>query len=196
MLATDPETGETTTEPVLATITGEGEKDLVQITIDTDSTSSLLTLGDTPNPGSALLNQAADDSDGSGVVVATANHPFWVAGDISEWVEAADLEPGMWLRTSAGTYVQVTATEHETAEDQRVHNLTIANHHTYYVLAAETHVLVHNSNCGVRKQDKARGAAGVDEMTGTFEKFYDRSDIYSESYGNGFELGLPMAFVK
>ncbi|WP_200865666.1 hypothetical protein [Streptomyces viridochromogenes] len=59
------------------------------------------------------------------------------------------------------------------------------------MLAGETPVLVHNSNCGVRQHDKARGAAGVDEMTATFEKFYKKSDIYSESYGNGLELWTP-----
>src|SRR5690606_14875296 len=88
-------------------------------------------------------------------------HPFWVAGDISEWVEAADLEPGMWLRTSAGTYVQVSATEHETAQDQRVHNLTIANHHTYYVLAGAASVLVHNRNgCSVPRNEKGQFTSG------------------------------------
>src|SRR5690606_30636881 len=82
----------------------------------------------------------------NGVLIATDNHPFWVAGDISKWVEAADLKPGMWLRTSVGTYVQVTAAEHRTTHSQRVHDLTIAKLHTYYVLAGETSVLVHNCN--------------------------------------------------
>lgn len=36
MLATDPETGETGPEPVVATITGAGEKDLVTITVSSD----------------------------------------------------------------------------------------------------------------------------------------------------------------
>jgi hypothetical protein len=49
----------------------------------------------------------------------------------------------MWLRTSAGTHVQVTAVKKWSAT-QRVHNLTVADLHTYYVLAGGTPVLVHN----------------------------------------------------
>nr|WP_308405337.1 hypothetical protein [Streptomyces rugosispiralis] len=74
---------------------------------------------------------------------------------------------------------------------QRTYDLTVSRIHTYYVLAGATPVLVHNSNCGIRPHDKARGAAGVDEMTETFEKFYNKSDIYSESYGNGLDLWTP-----
>jgi len=81
------------------------------------------------------------------VVIATDEHPCWVGGDLNAWVNAKDLKPGMWLRTSAGTYVQVTAIKSWTASDQRVHNLTVADHHTYYVLAAGTPVLTHNANC-------------------------------------------------
>ncbi|MEV4477977.1 hypothetical protein, partial [Nonomuraea sp. NPDC049504] len=51
----------------------------------------------------------------------------------------------MWLQTSAGTYVQITAVEHRTAT-QRVHNLTVEDFHTYHVVAGTTPVLVHNDN--------------------------------------------------
>lgn len=98
MLATDPETGETSAEPVNVTITGTGEKDLVTIAVMSDD-------------GSA------------GEVTATAGHPFWVA-DKSEWVEAGELQSGQWLRTSNGTWVQITAIEHDHRE-QAVYNLTV-----------------------------------------------------------------------
>ncbi|MGK5643470.1 polymorphic toxin-type HINT domain-containing protein, partial [Streptomyces sp. URMC 126] len=61
------------------------------------------------------------------------------------WVEAGDLQAGMWLRTSAGTWVQITATDH-TRRPQRVHNLTVDGVHTYYALAGQTQLLV--NNCG------------------------------------------------
>ncbi|MFV0138001.1 Hint domain-containing protein [Streptomyces sp. HMX87] len=63
--------------------------------------------------------------------------------DFGKWVEAEDLEPGMWLQTAAGTWVQITAidTAHCT---QRVHNLTVEGQHTYFVLAGSSPVLVHN----------------------------------------------------
>ncbi|CNG76713.1 Cell wall-associated polypeptide CWBP200 [Mycobacterium tuberculosis] len=148
VLATDPETGKTKPEPVLGTITSKGDKGLVQISVNSDA-PALAWMGDSagqapkPHVGvSLVLNKAK-----SGVVLATNNHPFWVAGDINAWVEAADLKPGMWLRTSGGTYVQVTATKHWTTRHQRVHNLAIANTHTYYVLAGNISALVHNYGC-------------------------------------------------
>ncbi|MEU8800906.1 RHS repeat-associated core domain-containing protein [Spirillospora sp. NPDC048819] len=145
VLATDPETGETNAEPVIATITSKGDKNLVQITINTDAPRRFRASSNEPkHTTKAHTTKLAN----SGVLIATDTHPFWVAGDINAWVQAADLKPGMWLRTSAGTYTQVTATDYRTAHHQRVHNLTIANTHTYYVLAGASPLLVHNrGNC-------------------------------------------------
>lgn len=55
------------------------------------------------------------------------------------------MSPQQWLRTSAGTHVQISAIGHHTA-NTRVHNLTVADLHTYYVLAGSRPVLVHNSD--------------------------------------------------
>ncbi|WP_199565059.1 polymorphic toxin-type HINT domain-containing protein [Spongiactinospora rosea] len=77
-------------------------------------------------------------------LVATDGHPTWVQSE-HKWLKADQLKPGMWLRTSVGTYVQITTIRASTAK-QRVHNFTIADTHTYYVLAGATPVLVHN--CG------------------------------------------------
>ncbi|MDP9862652.1 hypothetical protein J2S55_001918 [Streptosporangium brasiliense] len=123
VLATDPETGKTEAKPVIALITGEDDKNFVQVTVDTDGRKG----------------------DKTGLVIATEIHPFWVPA-LREWVDARDLKAGMWLRTSAGTRVQVTAIKKWTAY-QRVHNLTIADLHTYYVFTGSTPVLVHNSYC-------------------------------------------------
>jgi hypothetical protein len=122
VLATDPETGQTGPKPVTALITGDGQKELTTITIT--------------NPDG--------DADGSGTVVATDGHPFWVP-ERGEWVDAGDLLPGYWLATSAGTLVQITAIQHDHRQ-QTVHNLTVADTHTYYVVAGSTDLLVHN--CG------------------------------------------------
>ncbi|MGE7390921.1 ricin-type beta-trefoil lectin domain protein [Streptomyces sp. NPDC004126] len=122
VLATDPKTGETAAKDVTATILGEGAKNLVEVTVDTD--------GDT--------GTATD------LITATDKHPFW-AVDLAKWVDATDLQPGQWLRTSAGTRVQVQAVKRWTAQ-ATVHNLTVADLHTYYVLAGVTPILVHN--CG------------------------------------------------
>ncbi|MDX2394980.1 HINT domain-containing protein [Streptomyces sp. DK15] len=118
VVATDPETGETATKEITATIQGEGSKNLVEITVDTGA--------------------------GAEVITATDNHPFWSV-DLAKWTDATDLKPGQWLRTSAGTHVQITAVKRWTSP-ANVHNLTVADLHTYYVLAGATPVLVHN--CG------------------------------------------------
>jgi len=129
VLATDPVTGTTAAKTVTDTITGVGDKELVDVTVDAG--------------GSRTAS-----------ITATGNHPFWVP-ELSEWVDAADLSAGQWLRTSAGTTVRISAVRHRTAH-ARVHNITVADLHTYYVLAGQTPVLVHNTGpfgCGVSGSD-------------------------------------------
>jgi hypothetical protein len=113
----------TRVETVTAEIKGEGLKHLVKVTIDTDGTTGQSTAE----------------------VTATDGHPFWVA-ELGKWIDATDLKPGQWLRTSAGTYVQVAAIKRWTSPGATVHNLTVSDAHTYYVLAGVTPVLVHNCN--------------------------------------------------
>ncbi|WFB07933.1 sugar-binding protein [Streptomyces sp. LX-29] len=114
--ATDPETGETTTREVVATIVTEDDKDFTDLTIATES--------------------------GEASIIATDHHPFW-SPSAGEWVDAGDLEPGMTLRTSEGDTVSVKGARHF-EKRQRTHNLTVDDLHTYYVLAGATPVLVHN----------------------------------------------------
>ncbi|MFG2999081.1 SpvB/TcaC N-terminal domain-containing protein [Streptomyces sp. NPDC048340] len=117
VIATDPQTGESGPRTVTRLITGYGEKSLVEIAV--------------ANP------------DGSaGKVVATDGHPFWIPA-LGRWVDAGKITPGTLLQTGSGTYVQVTAVRAWT-EVERVHNLTVDDIHTYYVLAGNSSVLVHN----------------------------------------------------
>jgi RHS repeat-associated protein len=118
VVTTDTTTGKTLTKKVVSTITTGDDKDFTDITIST--------------------------GDGLSSIVATDTHPFWVP-ELSKWVEAGELEVGQWLRTSAGTHVQITATSYY-AKRQRTHDLTIQDVHAYYVLAGGTPLLVHN--CG------------------------------------------------
>ncbi|MGY0460322.1 ricin-type beta-trefoil lectin domain protein [Kitasatospora sp. cg17-2] len=120
VLATDPETGETSAEPVTDLILGEGLKNLVTIT---------LTKGSYQRPVK---------------LTATDGHPFWVASR-GEWVKATDLKPGDTLQSPDGTTSQVLAVTRWT-QQQAVRNLTVADLHTYYVLAGITPVLVHNTD--------------------------------------------------
>ncbi|SDJ02803.1 polymorphic toxin-type HINT domain-containing protein [Nonomuraea jiangxiensis] len=135
VLATDPETGETSARPVVATILGEGHKHLVEVTVDTDGPRG----------------------DDTGLVIATDNHPFWV-DDEGRWTDAADLEAGDTVLTPEGDRLTVVSLREREA-DLRVHNLTIDGVHTYYVTTGDADVLVHNKNrggCGPTHRDNQR----------------------------------------
>ncbi|MFF0472251.1 polymorphic toxin-type HINT domain-containing protein [Streptomyces sp. NPDC004284] len=140
VLATDEKTGETAAKDVAATIIGNGEKHLVRITIDTDGAKGTKTAP----------------------ITATDGHPFWVPS-LRKWVDAKDLKPGQWLRTSAGTHVQITAVQAWT-QTASVRNLTVADFHTYYVLAGPAPVLVHN--CG-----EGGGGRAAQESGDSYEEF-------------------------
>ncbi|MEW1552198.1 ricin-type beta-trefoil lectin domain protein, partial [Streptomyces tsukubensis] len=135
VIATDPKTGETAVETVVAEIEGKGSKNLVEVTIDTDGSK-----------GSAIST-----------VTATDGHPFWVP-ELKEWIDATNLEAGNWLRTGAGTLVQITAVERRTA-DATVHNLTVSDLHTYYVSAGAAPILVHN--CGEAADNYTPGGHAI-----------------------------------
>jgi Pretoxin HINT domain len=97
-----------------------GAKALIDITVDVDG----------------------DAGDATATITATDAHPFWVP-ETATWVDAADLQPGQWLFTAARTrllIVDVNLREVIAA----VHNLTIADIHTYYVRTGTALVLVHN----------------------------------------------------
>jgi hypothetical protein len=124
VLTTDPHTGHTSPQPVTQLITGHGLKSLVTLTIDTDGPHGNTT----------------------GTLTATNRHPFWVESQ-KRWTNAEDLHPGGLLHTPTGEPAQILTT-HARHHTQQVHNLTIADLHTYYVVAGDTPVLVHNCGTG------------------------------------------------
>lgn len=125
VLATDPHTGKTFARPVTNVLTSEGKKTLIQIT--------------------ATGNKSKKPETGS--VTATANHPIWNLQTHS-WIEAGTVRPGTILRGPAGQALRVDAVSEWNAIN-RVHNLTIADIHTYYVVAGSSPILVHNAGiCG------------------------------------------------
>ena len=140
VMAANAETGKATPETVSAVIVGTGEKDLVDVQVKAaDGTTSTLT--------------------------ATAGHPFWTDGDGradtpgGRWIDAAELRHGQWLKTADGRLVQVAGTA---ARDQhaQVYNLTVESGHTYYAIAGDTPVLVHNCAGGVAPNGKACSCNG------------------------------------
>ena len=151
VLATDPVTGSVGPRPVTNVIVGDGLKHLVDVDLSTGQR-----------------------------ITATANHPFWVQRQ-DAFIPAEDLKTGDLLRTSAGTYVQITAL---TARDQyqRVYNLTIADIHTFHVGA--DNVLVHNANpiCRDAASRLLRVALGGISPYGTYGQAHH---IYAFKYHTG-----------
>ncbi|MFG2919141.1 polymorphic toxin-type HINT domain-containing protein [Kitasatospora sp. NPDC048298] len=84
-----------------------------------------------------------DISIGAGqALTSTDHHPFWSENQ-KKWIDAVDLKAGDELRDSAGQAQHIEDVRHWNTL-QPAYNLTIEDLHTYYVLAGETPVLVHN----------------------------------------------------
>ncbi|WSB02518.1 polymorphic toxin-type HINT domain-containing protein [Streptomyces sp. NBC_01794] len=137
VLATDPVSGKSGKRKVTRLIVTEADKHFNELTISTE--------------------------DGPKKLTATHEHPFWSPSE-KQWVEAGKLKPGMRLLTDDGTTLAV-AGNRAFAKHARTYNLTVDDLHTYYVLAGETPVLVHNSNgfCGV----EVGNGASLDNLTGS-----------------------------
>ncbi|WP_051110719.1 polymorphic toxin-type HINT domain-containing protein [Longispora albida] len=119
VLATDPETGET------------AAREVTQLHLNLDSDLTDLTIHG--EHGSEPL------------IATTQEHPFWNA-TTGSWTGAGSLKPGDRLLTAGNGEVTVTQTANFTG-GRWMHNLTVSELHTYYVLAGSTPVLVHNAGC-------------------------------------------------
>ena len=158
--ATDPATGETTAEPVVATIIGQGAKHLVDLTVTTTS---------------------PDGSTRAAHVVATDGHPFYLPAE-RRWARATDLDIGDRVQSlQSRTVSRITSVVRYDAVS-RAQNLTIATFHTYYVFAGDTPVLVHNCNFrpGVADEHFDKHVLGVGKKDG-------RPDMPEYDYDGGFE---------
>ncbi|ROP28170.1 intein/intein [Couchioplanes caeruleus] len=83
-------------------------------------------------------------ADGS-VVHTTAHHPFWTPAE-QRWTDAQDLVAGTILSSTDGVSTTVQSV-HNFTGSMTMYNLTVDRLHTYYVMAANTPVLVHNTDC-------------------------------------------------
>jgi hypothetical protein len=136
--ATDPTTQTTNSEPVTQLHDNQ----------DTDLTD--LTLTD----GNRQLS----------IIHTTQNHPFW---DVTtqQWTPTALLRRGDALQTPTGTGAHVTSVHSFTGRKSML-NLTVADIHTYYVVAGTTPVLVHNTceHAVVGLQDVGGNNLALDEF--------------------------------
>ncbi|NBH09378.1 polymorphic toxin-type HINT domain-containing protein, partial [Amycolatopsis sp. SID8362] len=118
VLATNPVSGTTQARSVTRLITGQGQKDVQHIRVATTA--------------------------GQAEITATAGHRFWVTGQ-EKWVAAQNLQPGDQLRSTHGEVQVVNVASG--AVNAKVYNFTVEGLHTYYVVAEDTPLLVHNSGC-------------------------------------------------
>ncbi|MEU7306141.1 polymorphic toxin-type HINT domain-containing protein, partial [Streptomyces sp. NPDC007206] len=94
-----------------------------------------------------LLDVTIRVQDGSKATLhTTANHPFW-DDTTHTWTPAGKLHRGDALNTPTDHHVYVVAARPTPGTASRW-NLTVQQLHTYYVVARDTPVLVHNEGCG------------------------------------------------
>ncbi|MFI6823944.1 polymorphic toxin-type HINT domain-containing protein [Micromonospora sp. NPDC050187] len=156
VLAHDPETGRTSAEVV------------TELHINRDR---------------ELTDLVVRNEDGEFVTLETTqHHPFW-SESREQWVDAGELRATEWLKTSTGEQVTVAKVRNflgvETMRD-----LTVANVHTYYVLAGNTPVLVHNCTPGA---DKPGVPGGVENLGDVQMATDDALDTAVKFLGLGYQ---------
>src|SRR5690606_11735836 len=125
----------------------------------------------------------AGDSGDAADQLATVEKPL-----SGQWVNAIDLKVGQLLRTSAGTWIQVEAVEVR-SEHATVYNFTVADFHTYHVVAGGIDFLTHNDGCDPLEEyaDSQREVGGTkfaSEYTSpSGEKYYS-----SNKHGNAGKI--------
>ncbi len=144
------------------------------------------------------LVKVSVDADGNGTtdgeLDATGEHPFWTAN--RGWANAVDLKKGDLLISPSGSSVQVVSTESR-SQTAATFNLSVESSSTFYALAGETPVLVHNTNPGLKMHIVYQGMvepgkfytgiASMDYFEGITEK-----DVLRYRIGDGHHRGVTL----
>lgn len=139
VLTKDPATGEISPRQV----------DLLHANRDHDLTD--VTVSDQPEDSAKRTEAQSEGKGGRStrgpteptILHTTAHHPFWDA-TTARWVDASDLVPGeSTLVGPDGDLLHVTGVRSFTGAEV-MRDLTVADIHTYYVIAGTKPVLVHN----------------------------------------------------
>ncbi|MEV7025640.1 polymorphic toxin-type HINT domain-containing protein [Kitasatospora sp. NPDC093558] len=123
VLATDPQTGATKPQRVEATIRTPDDRDFTELTVTS------------PDGRPARITS-------------TDHHPYW-SQSRHAWRDAVELGLDDTLRLPDGRTARITGTAHGSRAPQAAYNLTVADTHTYYVLAGATPLLVHNAGAPI-----------------------------------------------
>ncbi|MBG0569015.1 polymorphic toxin-type HINT domain-containing protein [Actinoplanes aureus] len=129
--------------------------------------------------------QIVGDHGKKSVVHTTADHPFWDA-TLDIWIDASDLETGHQLETIAAGTVTVTNVA-PVFGPSYMYNLTVKNLHTYYVVAGNTPILVHNDGDNTTREGFTRDNPGDWKRQ---MAIWDRDPIYKDilSKGNRWKI--------
>jgi RHS repeat-associated protein len=129
---------------------------------------------------------------GRSILHTTQNHPFWDA-TTAAWTPAGVLRPGDRLSTPDGTATVVHVRSFRGA--RHMLNLTIADVHTYYVLAGNTPVLVHNLG---GPSGPAAGAAGTQMLIDDLQArgYVIRGTEISMTAANGVNVRFDVVAEK
>ena len=90
------------------------------------------------------------DEDGDGIadgeITSTPNHLIWTENGI--WEEAVELEVGDLLLSDDGSWVEVTSIQSNTVEEETTFDLDVEDIDSFFIIASDGSILVHNCNAG------------------------------------------------
>ncbi|MGH9338549.1 MAG: polymorphic toxin-type HINT domain-containing protein, partial [Acidobacteriota bacterium] len=115
-------------------------------------------------------------------ITTTEDHPFWNATD-HQWQRADQLNPGDKVLTATGKLLPVDGIDLRTTRTDFAYNLTITDIHTYYVLAGNAPVLVHNTGpCqpdldALSQSGQAAAKGGRTAAGRAYQKHMDRGEL-------------------
>ncbi|MFC0436006.1 polymorphic toxin-type HINT domain-containing protein [Kutzneria buriramensis] len=160
----DPDTGKVQTHAVMATHVTDGDSDFVDLTVQTSSGTSTITV--------------------------TAYHLFWDATTHS-WTSAGDLRIGDQLDTQDGGRAAVEAS-HRYNGSIRTYNLTVDQVHTYRIMTGTEALLVHNcpETSGTALVHLEPGHASI-QISGNVEG--EPFNIHSELVGTNIAKVRPFS---
>ncbi|MEV8517366.1 Hint domain-containing protein [Dactylosporangium sp. NPDC051484] len=140
------------------------------------------------NRDNALTDLTVKTPNGTVTTIRTSqNHPFWDS-DQQVWVSAGDLRSGTEQYGSAGTSSEIVDVRNYLGT-RDMYDLTVAETHTYYVIAGTTPVLVHNC-VGEIRQDI------IDETADHATQFLNRtSKKFSASFISKFSITMDDAMA-
>ncbi|MBM7086458.1 hypothetical protein JQN84_28410 [Micromonospora sp. MMS20-R2-29] len=116
---------------------------------------------------------------GGALLTTTEDHPFWNHTD-RQWQRADQLDPGDLVLSPRGLHT-VGGLVRSSTQTSLAYNLTVSSIHTYYVLAGNTPVLVHNTN-------GCRTASKYEDITSPGARMPNRlTDVGPNEFGRNLE---------